>query len=93
MLIPFYKPGKTEWQKYVKQYNSLLKQLARYGLKRKHGDTLSTYAIEVDRHFGGDTMKKLTTAYEKGIYGEDMTEHDWLRLQDMWENLINRTSD
>ena len=38
-------------------------------------------------------MQKLTTAYEKGIYGENRTEHDWQRLQELWEDLINRTSD
>ena len=93
ILIPYYRPGEGNWEKYAKLYKSLLKQLSRFGLKRKSGDTLLTYAIEVDRHFGGDMMRKLTTAYEKGIYGEDIAEQDWRRLQDVWEDLINRTSD
>ena len=38
-------------------------------------------------------MRKLTTAYEKGVYGENRIEHDWERLQELWEDLINRTAD
>ena len=80
-------------QMYAKRYKSLLKQLNRFGLKRKSEETLATYAIQVDAHFGGDTMRELTNSYEKGIYGGDKEGHDWERLQELWEDLINRTSD
>ena len=70
-----------------------MKQLHRYGFKRKSGETLSTYAIRIDGHFGGDRMQMMTTSYEEGIYGGNRTNHDWQRLQEMWEDLINRTSD
>ncbi|WP_172373618.1 DUF4129 domain-containing transglutaminase family protein [Sporosarcina jiandibaonis] len=93
LLVRYYRFGKNDWTKYAKQYVSLLKQLDRFGFKRKNGETLLKYAIQVDAYFGGDTMQNLTTAYEKGIYGENRTEHDWQRLQELWEHLINRTSD
>ncbi|MBO1909892.1 DUF4129 domain-containing protein, partial [Microvirga sp. 3-52] len=93
LLVRYYRFGPNDWAKYSKRYGSLLKQLHRFGLKRRNGETLLQYAIQVDAHFGGDSMQRLTTAYEKGIYGENRTEHDWLRLQELWEDLINRTSD
>ena len=34
----------------------------------------------------------LTTAYEKGLYGGNITDHEWAVLQEIWEDLINRTS-
>ena len=92
LLIPIYRFGKKDWATYSKRYKSLLKQLDRFGLKRRSDMTLSSYAVQVDTYFGGDTMRQLTVAYEKGLYGDDTTNHDWLRLQEMWEDLINRTS-
>ena len=93
LLVRYYRFGANDWEKYSKQYGSLLKQLQRFGFQRKNGETLFKYAIQVDAHFGGDTMQKLTTAYEKGVYGENRIEHDWERLQELWEDLINRTAD
>ena len=93
LLVQYYRFGANDWAKYSKQYGHLLKQLQRFGLQRKNGETLFKYAIQVDAHFGGDTMQKLTTAYEKGVYGENRIEHDWERLQELWEDLINRTAD
>ena len=74
ILVPYYRSGQKDWAMYAKRYKSLLKQLDRFGMKRKSGETLSTYAIQVDAHFGGDTMRKLTISYEKGIYGGDKEE-------------------
>jgi hypothetical protein len=93
LLVRYYRFGMNDWAKYSKRYGSLLRQLDRFGLKRRNGETLLKYAIQVDAYFGGDSMQRLTTAYEKGIYGENRTEHDWQRLQELWEDLINRTSD
>ena len=92
VLIFRHGSGKEDWDKYAKRYKSLLRQLDRTGLKRKHGETLSNYAIQVDTHFGGEMMTELTEAYEIGIYGGDKISHDWRRLQGMWEDLIKRTS-
>ena len=92
VLVRYYRSGVENRAKYEKRFKSLLTQLDRFGLTRKSGETLSTYAIRVDKYFGGDVMRKLTEVYEKGIYGEDKSEHDWQRLQELWENIINRTS-
>lgn len=93
IIIPLYRSKDGNWDSYAKQYHSLLKQLDRFGLKREPGETLSTYAARVDHHFGGSQMQKLTTAYEKRIYGETKESQDWQRLQEMWEDLVFRTSD
>lgn len=93
VLISLYESDRKDWDSYEKQYKSLLKQLDRFGLKRKSGDTLLAYAVQVDEHFGEKRMQELTKAYEKGIYGGELIEHDWQRLQKLWEDLMNRTSD
>lgn len=92
ILIRYYRSGVENRTKYEKRFKVLLTQLDRFGLKRKNAETLSTYAMRVDKHFGGDIMRKLTKVYESVIYGKDKSEHDWQRLQEMWEDLINRTS-
>ena len=48
--------------------------------------------MNVDNYFGGERMKMLTTAYEKGLYGGNITDHEWATLREIWEDLINRTS-
>src|SRR5690606_17966046 len=92
ILVFTSRSGKEDWETFSKQYTSLLKQLDRLGLKRASGMTLSDYAMTVDDYFGGDTMRKLTTAYEKGLYGGNITDHEWVSLKEMWEDLIKRTS-
>lgn len=92
-IAPLYQSDTGDWATYSKQYKNLLQRLDRYGLKRMTGETLSIYATKVDQHFGGQQMTELTIAYEKGIYGESRESQDWQRLQEMWEDLINRTSD
>ncbi len=92
VLILLYQSGVEDRTKFVKRFKVLLTQLNRFGLKRDDGETLSTYARRVDKYFGGEIMRNLTEVYEKEIYGKDKSEHDWQRLQEMWEDLINRTS-
>ncbi|MER2089802.1 MAG: transglutaminase domain-containing protein [Sporosarcina sp.] len=92
VLIHTHKSRKYDWFDFTKQYKSLLKQLDRSGLKRKDGMTLSDYAMSVDKYFGGERMITLTKAYEKGLYGGDITNHNWVVLKEIWEDLINRSS-
>jgi len=92
VLIYVHRTKQEDWLTFTKRYNSLLKQLDRSGLKRATGMTLSDYATTVDYYFGGDRMKMLTTAYEKGLYGGNITDHEWLLLREIWEDLINRSS-
>ncbi len=91
-LLRTYRSEADDWDAFVKRYQSLLKQLDRVGLKRSEGMTLNDYAENVDAHFGGNQMSSLTAAYEKGLYGANTTEHDWVFLKEMWEDLIIRTS-
>lgn len=92
VLTRFRRSEKGDWNVFLKQYGSLLKQLDRTGLKRRRGMTLSDYAKEVDRHFGNSSMSALTIAYEKGFYGGNTTDHNWTDLQEIWEDLIKRTA-
>lgn len=92
VLVYVHRTKQEDWLTFTKRYNSLLKQLDRSGLKRATGMTLSDYAKSVDNYFGGERMKMLTTAYEKGFYGGNITEHEWVVLREIWEDLINRSS-
>lgn len=91
VAVRFLRPDSGDWETYSKQYKRLLKQLERSGLKRADGETLSAYAVRVDNYYGDNLMKKLTIVYEEGIYGDNMESQDWQRLQEMLEDLINRT--
>jgi signal transduction histidine kinase len=82
---------KTE-SSYVTAYARLLRQLNNYGLKRKDNQTLSSYAIEVDRFFDTDDMTKLTDVYERLIYSKDVDPKQFDELKESWEYLINRSS-
>ena len=91
-LLRVHRYNADDWDTFVKRYKSLLKHLERLGLGRSEGMTLNKYAEIVDAHFGGNRMRTLTEAYEEGLYGANTTEHDWVFLKEMWEDLINRTS-
>ncbi len=88
-----YRFTEGNWGSFTTQYHQLLKQLDRSGIKRASNETLSTYAKRVDEHFGVNHMRKLTFVYEQGVYGEVKEAQDWQQLQEIWEDLIKRTSD
>lgn len=91
-IIRRYRLKDEGWTTFKGQYRQLLKQLERCGLKRAEGETLASFAVKVDRRFGGDHMQKITKIYEKGIYGRIEKNEEWQRLQEMWEDLIIKTS-
>ena len=66
---------KNDWDTFEKMYHQLLKQLDAYGITREQGQTLSAYAKYVDASFGETHMRKLTAAYEKGLYGNNREGH------------------
>ncbi|REB05643.1 transglutaminase [Sporosarcina sp. BI001-red] len=80
------------WETFAIQYEQLLKQLNRIGIRKPAGMTLSNYAKEVDRMRGDDIMSTLTVAYEKGLYGQRETQQDWTELRKIWEDLIIETT-
>ncbi|WP_409252670.1 DUF4129 domain-containing transglutaminase family protein [Bacillus sp. SCS-153A] len=91
VLIPYYK-FKKDKDTFPQAYVALLRQLGRYGLKMDDGQTLRSYSRYVDSFFGTREMTSLTERYERGLYGQKLTEHDWKQLQELWENLIKRTT-
>ncbi|MGD7024804.1 DUF4129 domain-containing transglutaminase family protein [Rossellomorea vietnamensis] len=91
ILIPYYKFKKDE-DTFPKAYLALLDQLKRYGLEMDEGQTLRAYSRYVDSFFGSREMTSLTDKYERTLYGQKLTEHDWNQLRELWENLIKRTT-
>lgn len=92
VLIPVNRMRKNDWDTFEKMYHQLLKQLDRYGMTREQGQTLSAYAKYVDASFGETHMRKLTAAYEKGLYGNNREGIDYVSMKESWENLINQLS-
>ncbi|MET0786078.1 MAG: transglutaminase domain-containing protein [Paenisporosarcina sp.] len=92
LLVPYYRLRKENWNSFEQSYHRLLKQLSLYGIERREGQTLKTYAKYVDSFFGSNDMRELTSAYEKGFYGKKIDKHEWAKLRESWEYLINRTS-
>ena len=72
-------------------YLRLLKVLELNGLQRKEGQTLQSFAKEVDEIFSSTHMSQITEAYENYIYGNKQ-QIDYGKVKECWENLINRTS-
>jgi transglutaminase-like putative cysteine protease len=91
MLILYYK-FKNDDDAFQEAYVSLLRQLKRYGLKIDDGQTLRSYSRYVDAFFGTREMTSLTDKYERALYGQKLTDHDWKQLRKLWENLIKRTT-
>ncbi|MBB4826700.1 transglutaminase-like putative cysteine protease [Sporosarcina luteola] len=92
LLVRVYQKTSGNWDAFDKQYNRLLRQMDRFGIKRSGGMTLSEYAMAVDCHFGGSRMRELTAVYEQGVYGGHIEFHDWPALQEIWEDLIIRSA-
>ncbi|AIY04690.1 transglutaminase-like cysteine protease [Planococcus sp. PAMC 21323] len=92
LLISYYRLRGHESVQFEKAYLQLLKQLELYGINRKPGQTLKSYAVYIDSFFGTQEMSELTRAYEQMIYGGDAESVGWHELKESWENLINRTS-
>lgn len=76
---------------FSKAYLILLKELDRYGLKRKSGQTLRDYAKYVDSFFSTREMSRLTAHYEELVYRGVLKEGSWNDTKELWENLIKRT--
>lgn len=92
LLVTYYRSRGGSPQRFEKAYLRLLKQLDLYGIHRRPGQTLKSYAAYIDSFFGTREMSELTEAYERSVYGGDVESVDWLQLRESWENLINRTS-
>jgi transglutaminase-like putative cysteine protease len=76
---------------FSKAYLALLKQLDRYGIKRREHQTLRDYADYVDSFFSSKDMGTLTSQYERYVYKGTLEEGSWDRSRELWENLIKKT--
>ncbi|HYK72932.1 MAG TPA: transglutaminaseTgpA domain-containing protein [Pseudoneobacillus sp.] len=72
-------------------YLALLKQLERYGLKRKQDQTLRDYAKYIDYFFSTRAMSRLTERYEQLLYKGSLKNGTWDESKELWENLIKKT--
>lgn len=72
-------------------YLTLLRQLARYGLKRNENETLRSYAKYIDSLFTTNDMTELTMYYEQYLYQQVSQEENWEKCLDLWKNLMKRT--
>ncbi|WNS76004.1 transglutaminaseTgpA domain-containing protein [Bacillus sp. DTU_2020_1000418_1_SI_GHA_SEK_038] len=93
--LPYYLALRFKWTKkdenFPKAYMLLLRELQRYGLHRKEGQTLREYAQYVDRFYSTSEMSKLTSRYEKLIYRGEVAKGSWEDTKELWENLIKKT--
>lgn len=93
--LPYYLAWRFKWTKkddnFPMAYLLLLRELGRYGLPRKDGQTLRDYADYVDRFFSSKEMGRLTTRYEEFIYRGELKEGSWEETKELWENLIKKT--
>ncbi|GLB62027.1 transglutaminaseTgpA domain-containing protein [Cytobacillus sp. NCCP-133] len=80
-----------EDEHFPKAYLILLKELDRYGLIRKNGQTLREYAKYVDSFFTTKDMSRLTARYEQLVYRGILKEGSWSENKELWENLIKKT--
>ncbi|WP_175986561.1 transglutaminaseTgpA domain-containing protein [Bacillus sp. Marseille-Q1617] len=90
-LILYYRRRKSE-DVYSEAYISLVKQLGRYGLKMQDGQTLRGFSRYIDSFFGTYEMTSLTNRYERTLYGHKPDQEDWVKMRELWENLIKRTT-
>ncbi|MBM7577968.1 transglutaminaseTgpA domain-containing protein [Jeotgalibacillus terrae] len=91
ILIHYYRSRKGS-DVYPKAYSSLLRQLGRYGLRRKETQTLRSYAKEVDHFFGTHEMSRLTDQYERILYRSESADDKWSNMRELWEDLIKKTT-
>ena len=93
--LPYYLSLRFKWTKkdenFQTAYLLLLRELERYGLHRKEGQTLRDYADYVDRFFSSKEMGGLTARYEQLIYRGKLKKGSWEETKELWENLIKKT--
>ncbi|WP_042357585.1 transglutaminase TgpA family protein [Bacillus rubiinfantis] len=82
---------KQEDETIATAYLMLLRQLDRYGLKRKENQTLRSYAQYIDYFFSTREMSRLTHCYEQYLYHQELPNGTWKENRELWENLIKRT--
>src|SRR5690606_860426 len=90
--IKWYKQRPLNEETFEAYFMRLLKVMELNGLKRREGQTLQSFAMEVDEKLSSNHMSRLTDAYENYVYGNNKAELDYDKLKECWEYLINRSS-
>ncbi|WP_138417807.1 transglutaminase TgpA family protein [Aquibacillus sediminis] len=89
MLMRSYRNNLTE-QNFQAIYHHLLKVLDHKGIKRGQGQTLRSYAKDVDSQLATTDMSQLTSYYERLLYGNGNEKMDSHKTQELLENLVKR---
>ncbi|SOB98774.1 transglutaminase superfamily protein [Ureibacillus xyleni] len=92
VYVKFNRKKKLDESSFELMYLQLLKILEMKGFKRQKGQTLQSFAKEIDRYFETNHMGKMTNAYEQYIYAKDSAEVDFNQMKESWEYLINRAT-
>jgi transglutaminase-like putative cysteine protease len=91
VLLLLYRLKKRDDNNIGDAYLILLRQLERYGLKRKENQTLRNYARSIDAFFCTREMSRLTAVYEQYLYHENLPQGKWEETHKLWENLMKKT--
>lgn len=81
----------TDEEAFTRAYGTLLKELNRFGVIRKSGQTLRDYAEAVDGYFSSNEMRELTAHYEKVMYGNGDAVAIWEQVKPLWVNVMKKT--
>lgn len=79
-------------ENFEQHYLLLLKVLERKGLKRKDGQTLSSFAKSVDDKYNTDVMSEITSKYERFIYSKEKDNIDFKKMKEIWQFLVNHST-
>ncbi|OEH91976.1 transglutaminase TgpA family protein [Bacillus solimangrovi] len=82
----------TEVEQFTDAYLELLKQLERYGMNRRQGQTLRDYSRDIDRRLQSSNMSELTKYYEQFTYGAQFEISVLSKVYELWENSIKEIS-
>lgn len=71
-------------------YTRLLWLLKLNGFKRSPGETLREFANHIDKKLEGNSMFRLTKAYEERLYSNKDKLNDVDRLNEDWQTIVNK---
>lgn len=86
----FYRRKEFSESTFEASFLQLLKLLEIKGYKRKDGQTLQSFAEDIDASFGMNHMSVLTKVYEQSIYSQNAKKMNMLQMKESWEYLINQ---
>lgn len=79
-------------ENFEQHYLLLLKVLETKGLQRKDGQTLSSFAKEVDEKLNTHYMSDITSKYEQFIYSKQYEDIKFTEMKEIWEYLVTNST-